>query len=157
MIYFGRDASDTVLRYEDEFVEYYAGRGFWHASEIYRRLDAEFDDCGPFHRITAREAKKKMKEKDAHLSYQPVICPCGEFEFREEFQTCPHCGRVYDKAKRVRYIGESYELELLNSKEYEVLSIEKGWYRIIDETGEDYLYPAEWFEAADTLFLQPPL
>ena len=30
-------------------------------------------------------------------------------------------------------------------KTYRVLSIEKGWYRIIDESGEDYLYPPELF------------
>ena len=32
---------------------------------------------------------------------------------------------------------------------YEVLSIEKGWYRIVDDTGEDYLYPPEAFEIAE--------
>ena len=31
-------------------------------------------------------------------------------------------------------------------KVYEVLSIEKrGWYRIIDESGEDYIFPPEMF------------
>ena len=46
----------------------------------------------------------------------------------------------------VRYHGESSPLELVDSKVYRVLSIEKGWYRIIDETQEDYLYPPECFE-----------
>lgn len=32
-------------------------------------------------------------------------------------------------------------------KIYEVISIERGWYRIVDESGEDYLYPPELFEA----------
>lgn len=33
---------------------------------------------------------------------------------------------------------------------YEVLSIEKGWYRIVDGSGEDYLYPPEMFEIVET-------
>ncbi len=47
---------------------------------------------------------------------------------------------------KARYIGESDPLILLNGKEYSVISVEKGWYRIIDETGEDYLYPPGAFE-----------
>lgn len=31
-------------------------------------------------------------------------------------------------------------------KVYEVLSIERDWYRIVDDSGEDYLYPPELFE-----------
>lgn len=46
----------------------------------------------------------------------------------------------------VKYLGESSPIELLNGKCYEVLSVEDGWYRIIDETDEDYLYPPEAFE-----------
>ncbi|GJM54738.1 hypothetical protein E5335_05360 [Coriobacteriaceae bacterium] len=47
---------------------------------------------------------------------------------------------------QVKYHGESSPLGLLNNKIYDVLSIEKGWYRIIDETEEDYLYPPECFD-----------
>lgn len=46
----------------------------------------------------------------------------------------------------VRYIGETSPLELTNGKIYTVLSDEKGWYRVVDDTGEDYLYPSEAFE-----------
>ena len=46
-------------------------------------------------------------------------------------------------------MGESDPLALLNGKEYGVVSVEKGWYRIIDETGEDYLYPPEAFEVCE--------
>ena len=46
----------------------------------------------------------------------------------------------------VKHLGVSDPLVLLNGKEYEVLSIEQEWYRIIDETGEDYLYPPGAFE-----------
>lgn len=54
----------------------------------------------------------------------------------------------------VKYIGESDPLSLLKGKEYEVISIEKGpgdedWYRIIDETEEDYLYHFSEFEIID--------
>ncbi len=46
---------------------------------------------------------------------------------------------------KVEYLGKSDPLELINGKIYEVVSVEKGWYRIIDETGEDYLYPPTAF------------
>ena len=49
----------------------------------------------------------------------------------------------------VRYLGETDPLELVHGKQYEVISIEKNWFRIIDETGEDYLYPPELFEIED--------
>ena len=37
-------------------------------------------------------------------------------------------------------------MSLTNDKLYEVISIEKDWYRIIDDTGEDYLFSPEKFE-----------
>ena len=48
--------------------------------------------------------------------------------------------------KRVRYIGKTGFLTLTNGKEYDVLSVERTWYRIIDDSGDDYLYPPEDFE-----------
>ena len=56
---------------------------------------------------------------------------------------------------KAKYIGKiepdipnSYKIfmDVLPGKVYEVLSIENGWYRIIDESGEDYLYPPENFD-----------
>lgn len=47
---------------------------------------------------------------------------------------------------KVRYIGETKSHTLNNGQIYNVLSVEKGWYRIIDKSGEDYLYPPEKFE-----------
>lgn len=47
---------------------------------------------------------------------------------------------------KVKYTGETEFLMLTHGKIYEVLSIEKDWYRVIDDTGEDYLYPPEDFE-----------
>ncbi len=50
---------------------------------------------------------------------------------------------------KVRYHGESSPLGLIDGKVYDVLSIEKGWYRVVDETEEDYLYPPECFEVVE--------
>ena len=46
-----------------------------------------------------------------------------------------------DGLMKVKYLGETSPLELIHDKVYEVLSIEGEWYRIVDETDEDYLYP----------------
>ncbi|WP_293824465.1 hypothetical protein [uncultured Parolsenella sp.] len=50
---------------------------------------------------------------------------------------------------KVRYKGESSPLGLLDGKVYEVLSVEKDWYRVVDETEEDYLYPPECFDIVE--------
>lgn len=47
---------------------------------------------------------------------------------------------------KVKYIGETSQLVLTNGKIYDVISVEKGWYRIVDDSGDDYLYPPEAFE-----------
>ena len=48
---------------------------------------------------------------------------------------------------KLKYIGlNSDPMELVRGKIYECLSEENGWYRIVDETGEDYLYPKNEFE-----------
>ena len=47
---------------------------------------------------------------------------------------------------RVRYLGQTDFLVLTHGTLYEVLSVERGWYRIIDDSGEDYLYPPDCFE-----------
>lgn len=46
---------------------------------------------------------------------------------------------------RVRYDGETDFLVLTHGKIYNVISIERGWYRIVDDSGEDYLFPAKLF------------
>jgi len=46
---------------------------------------------------------------------------------------------------KVRYIGED-RVGIRKNKIYEVISIEKGWYRIMTEYDEDYLFPPELFE-----------
>ena len=47
---------------------------------------------------------------------------------------------------KVKYIKKTNPLCLTQNKIYNVLATEKGWYRIIDDTGEDYLFPPEQFE-----------
>lgn len=49
----------------------------------------------------------------------------------------------------VRYHGESSPLGLIDGKLYRVISVERDWYRIVDETGEDYLYPPDCFEIVE--------
>ena len=50
---------------------------------------------------------------------------------------------------KVRYMGETSFLELTHDKVYDVISIEKEWYRLVDDSGEDYLYPPEDFEVVE--------
>ena len=46
---------------------------------------------------------------------------------------------------KVKYIGKD-RVAIRHRKIYEVISIEKGWYRIMTEIDEDYLFPPECFE-----------
>lgn len=46
---------------------------------------------------------------------------------------------------KIKYKGES-NISLTNGKEYDVIGVENGWYRIIDDTDEDYLYSPEVFD-----------
>ena len=47
---------------------------------------------------------------------------------------------------KVKYKLGTERAILTQGRIYEVISIEKGWYRIVDDSGEDYLYPPELFE-----------
>lgn len=47
---------------------------------------------------------------------------------------------------KIKWKGKTNFLALTNGKIYDVLAVEKGWYRIVDDSGEDYLYPPENFE-----------
>ena len=50
---------------------------------------------------------------------------------------------------KVKYLGKVETLAFENGKVYEVISIEKGWYRIMTELDEDYLFPPELFEIVE--------
>lgn len=49
---------------------------------------------------------------------------------------------------RVRYIGID-TVAIDKDKIYDVMSIEKGWYRIMTEIDDDYLFPSEVFEIVE--------
>lgn len=46
---------------------------------------------------------------------------------------------------KVKYIKKS-NVSLTENKVYDVITVEKGCYRIVDDTGEDYLFQPEDFE-----------
>ncbi len=51
---------------------------------------------------------------------------------------------------KVKYTGTLYLGTAFDAgKVYEVLSVEKGWYRIMTELDEDYLFPPECFEIVE--------
>ena len=50
---------------------------------------------------------------------------------------------------KVRYLRKTEFLVLTNNKVYDVISVEKGWYRVVDDSGEDYLYPPKYFEIVE--------
>lgn len=50
---------------------------------------------------------------------------------------------------KVKYIGNARKLAFKKDKVYEVMSIEKGWFRIMTELDEDYLFPPHVFEIVE--------
>lgn len=50
---------------------------------------------------------------------------------------------------KVKYIGKKDALAFEKDKVYDVISVEKGWYRIMTELEEDYLFPPEHFELVE--------
>lgn len=54
---------------------------------------------------------------------------------------------------KVKFLGDSGATTLIHGKIYDVIGVEKGWYRIVDEDGADddddipgYLYAPDLFE-----------
>ena len=50
---------------------------------------------------------------------------------------------------KVKYLGKIDTPALEKDKIYDVISIEKGWYRIMTELDEDYLFPPKLFEVVE--------
>ncbi len=50
---------------------------------------------------------------------------------------------------KVKYIGKQYKVSLIKEKIYDVLAVEDGCYRIIDETEDDYLFSKNEFEIVE--------
>ena len=46
---------------------------------------------------------------------------------------------------KVKWTGKTEFLVLTNGKVYDVISVEKCCYRVVDDSGEDYLYPPDQF------------
>ena len=49
---------------------------------------------------------------------------------------------------KVKYTGKS-DVSLTNGKEYEVTAVEEGWFRIVDDTDDDYLFAPDEFEVIE--------
>lgn len=47
---------------------------------------------------------------------------------------------------KVKFLGKVKTLALEKGKIYDVMSVEKGWFRIMTELDEDYLFPPDQFE-----------
>lgn len=50
------------------------------------------------------------------------------------------------KGMKVKYLGKVKTPALIKGKIYDVISVEKGWFRIMTELDEDYLFPPDQFE-----------
>lgn len=50
---------------------------------------------------------------------------------------------------RVRFLGKIETLALEKGKVYDVMNVEMGWFRIMTELDEDYLFPPDQFEIVE--------
>ena len=50
---------------------------------------------------------------------------------------------------KVKYIGKGDILYCLNGKIYDMIGESHGLWKVVDESGEDYLYSPELFEVVD--------
>ena len=50
---------------------------------------------------------------------------------------------------KAKWKGKTSSFMLTHNKVYDVISIENGWYRVVDDSDDDYLYPPEGFEIVD--------
>jgi hypothetical protein len=55
---------------------------------------------------------------------------------------------------KVRYIGETDKLAMINGKIYSARECGKGWLAVIDETAEEYSYPCDSFESVTETVIQ---
>jgi len=49
----------------------------------------------------------------------------------------------------IKYIGQDNPLALRTGKIYSARVLSKGWFGVVDETGEEYAYPPELFEVSE--------
>lgn len=50
---------------------------------------------------------------------------------------------------KVRFLGKGSPMTLTFGGIYKVIAVEDDCYRIIDDTGEDYLYDRDFFEVVE--------
>ena len=94
------------------------------------------------HRGTSLEKDKIYDARDCGKGWYAIVDESGE-----EFAYPPELFDVIEETTmRIKYIGKTSPLVLTNGKVYNVLSIEKRWLRVVDDSGEDYLYAPELFE-----------
>ena len=79
------------------------------------------------------------------------LCVCKEdvFIFCSTYEAVRKTHNIIADAGygfKVRYIWDDDSIAMPKGKIYTVLSVEKGWYRVLSELDEDYLFPPEAFE-----------
>ena len=52
----------------------------------------------------------------------------------------------YIGKEKMNYIIDNNDMDLIHGKIYEVVKRSKTWINVIDESGEEYSYPPEFFE-----------
>ena len=52
----------------------------------------------------------------------------------------------YIGKEKMNFLSKDNHIDLIEGKVYTILSEEKGFFRVVDESGEDYLYPKSFFE-----------
>lgn len=50
---------------------------------------------------------------------------------------------------KVRYIAHLDDIDLTEGVTYKVYQSRKNWYRIVDDSDDDYLYPPDLFEIVE--------
>jgi len=136
--------SEIVRRDNRDFLREYAvqkikGKYVAYAQEFY--LDEMYFHEGEFNEFNEHfEVYESLEEIFELFKNKYNVLP-------EDMNTSRGNKFFQDKwIKLVRYIGETSSLTLTHNKIYYVWHTENDWFRIIDDSGEDYLYPPELFE-----------
>lgn len=129
-------------------------RGVLHADEDKRRWIAEYISPTIKVNVCFKEEKKNFVDGPGCVLVDDLQANI------DDWKTAGGIGILFkniedlkynlsDEIMKVKYIGEEDIVALDRNKVYEVISIEKGWYRIMTELDEDYLFPPEAFRAVE--------
>ena len=108
----------------------------WEAVEKYRQLPMEELD-----RILEEEERKVRERLNCRKPANSSFIHSNDVNIATPATT----NNIHMK---VKYIQKS-NVSLTQGKTYEVISIEEDWYRIIDDTEDDYLFDPEDFEIVE--------